>query len=324
MADAAKRASTLTTLAVGKVEMEVGLFAAHAKPGSLAEFTTAGPSGGVLKAVAAARAVPVGETVEQPDVPVGRADPLADDPGPEAPPIVADNSLPPGTLVGSAQVDGEYGRQLVEEGTGEIVPPDNVRRGVRLADGSFIDCTEQLAAITDATKLDRMTVVGFVDATRVHRARVVKSDYLGAADEKAPKPMRLIYEALKAERRAAVVKLTRTSRQSLGVIVAYGDTLMLHQLAWAEDFRQPPPKALAIQKASVSEQEVARARELVHAMGASVTALDELRDDALALREVLHGKALAGEVAEVVTPPEVVESQDVMASLEASLAGVAG
>lgn len=323
MAKAAGRASSLTTLTVGQVEVAVGLFPAHQTPGALVKFATAGPNGGVLKAQAMARAVPIAEDSESPEVPV-HSDPLASDPGPEKVPVVLDDSLPSHTIAGPAQVDGEYGRQLVEEGTGEVVKPEDVRRGLRLDDGRFIDCTTQLAEIETQTKLDRMAVVAFVDASRIHRARTVRTYYLGAADERAPKPLRLIYEALRSTRRAAIVKLTKQTRQTLGAIVPFGKTLVLYELVWAEDFRDPPAKALLLQKAHVSDREVAAACALINAMGDGVeSSLNVLRDDAVALREELHAKALAGEVPEVLTPSPVLEEQNVMAQLEASLAAVA-
>lgn len=377
MAKAASRATTLTTLVVGKVEMAVGLFSSRNAPGGLVKFDTAGPHGGVLEARQIARPVPVDETVELPDVPV-HSDPLAEDPGPalgapepwaeqlaaavatEAPELRTDPASIAGGIITAAaaaidavasaagsgenhapserldltaegikaiasfeaSVPGEYGRELVEQGSGEVVLPQDVRRGVRLENGKFIDCTEQIAAIEETTKLDQVRITDFVDSTRLHRARIVNAYYLGAADEKAPKPMRLIYEALRATRRVAVVKVTKKSRQSLGAITTSGKVLMLLECVWGEDLREPPAKALAIQKATVAQAEIDQAVRLVEAMSGSVSAMDELRDDALALREVLHAKALAGEVAEVVTPPEVTVELDLEAALEASLAAV--
>lgn len=325
MAGASTKASTLTTLTIGQVEIAVGLFTAHAKPGGLAQFTTGGPNGGVLKARSVARAAPVDETVERPDVPVGRSDPLAEDPGPDPsrPAEAAIAHAMEHTAAAASAVDGAYGRELYEEGTGEVVAPEDVRRGVRLEDGSFVDCTEQLAEIEEQTKLERMSVVSFVDITRIARARTSATYYVGAADEKAPKPLRLIYQALRATRRGAVVKVTKRSRQSLGVIAPLGKVLVFYELVWLEDFRSPPPKALALQKAHVSDKEVAQACALINAMSDGVESMNELRDDALALREKLFEQASAGEFPQVVVPKVERDEQDVMAQLEASLAAVA-
>lgn len=364
MATAATKAASLTTLVIGRVEVAVGLFTTVAKPGKLETFATAGPNGGVLQARTIARATPVSEVdvPDAPvhsdpfaDDPVRVAEndrqqviaeaidghrALDDDavldaidpvPGPEAMAAFKqetreynDRAIAAADASLAASVPGEYGRELVEQGTGEIVLPQDVRRGVRLEDGSFIDCTEQLAAIDERTKLDRMEVVphGFVDITRIPRARVAATYYLGAADEKAPRALRMMYEGLKRKRRGAVVKLTKRSRQSLGVIGWHGKCLVLYELSWSDDFRDPPARALAPQKAVVSDAEVDAFCELVDAWSGRVEVLDDLRDDAVALRRELMAKALAGEVAEVVASLPSVPEDDVMAQLEASLAAV--
>jgi DNA end-binding protein Ku len=347
MASATKKASVLTTLQIGTVQVPVGLFSTVASPSKLAQFDTAGPNGGVLKAQPVARAVPVAETpVDVPDVGV-QGDPLGDDPGPEtgsredlervaemtggtvhdlSPDAPAyqymPSSEPPAPVLPDAPVDGQYGRELVEEGSGVVVLPQDVRRGVRLEDGRFIDCTAQLAQIEDETRLDRITVIGFVDATQIPRVRVKGAQYLGAADEAAPRALRIMYEALKGTRRMALVKLTKRSRQTLGVIGVSRGVLMLLELVWAEDFREPPARATRIQKEQVSAAEVGMFAELVHAMAVPMSVLEELRDDAIAKREELREKAERGEVAEILLPTPADPAEDLMAQLEASLAGV--
>jgi non-homologous end joining protein Ku len=338
MASATKKASSLTTLKIGAVEVPVGLFSTVASPSKLAQFDTAGPNGGVLKARAIARPVPVEETaVDVPDVPVA-SDPLADDPGPEDPgpeetfeervrAALGDRDPESSPLFDKThaplqQVDGQYGRELVEEGSGLVVLPQNVRKGVRLEDGRFIDCTTQLEVIDDTTKLERMEVLYFIDGTHVPRVRVKGAYYVGAADEKAPRALRIIFEALKATRRMAVVKLTKKSRQTLGVIGNAGGVLVLLELVWSEDFREPPARATRIQKEQVTEQEVAMFSQLIEAMSAPPSVVDDLRDDAIALREELRVKAEAGEVAQIIMPAPATEAESLMASLEASLAAV--
>jgi DNA end-binding protein Ku len=197
---------------------------------------------------------------------------------------------------------------------------------VRLDNGSFVDLTEQIEAIEARTKLDEMRVIRFMDAGQIQRERVVASYYIGAADNAAPRPLRMLYEAMRAKRRVAIVKLTKRSRQTLGVITAHGrtKTLVLNEMIWMEDFREPPPKALAIREAVVTEREVRACCKLIEAMSDTREALDELRDDAIALREELRARAEAGEMdVTVVEPVPVADAQeDLEAALEASLAAV--
>lgn len=324
MAEAAKRASKLTTLTIGEVKVPVGLFTTKQDPKSVAKFATAGPNGGVLAYETRAVAAPVGEG-DGPDVPV-QSDPLAvgdvvaADPGPEA-----RDEAPEPEVTQAAVVPGEYKQVLVEAGTGEVVEKEKVRRGIRREDGSFIDLTDQVEAIDERTKLERMDVVGFIDSTRVTRSRVLGSYFVGAGDDpQAPRALRLIAEGLKKTRRAGVVKWTKASRQTLGVLVSEGGTLRLLELAWAEDLREAPAKAAVIAKAVVTESEVDAVCELIEAMSDTTETLDNLRDDAIALREELIARAEAGEMdVRVVEPVAEAESApDLEAALTASIAAV--
>lgn len=328
MAEAAKRVSIATTLKIGGVKVPIGLFSTVADPGKLAKFDTAGPNGGVLQARQLARPTPVDEVTEAPAQPV-RSDPLADDPGSDVPldvtagtPARASSPVAmPGDVVAVA---GEYARALVEDGSGAIVMPDEVRRGVRLEDGAFIDCTERLAQIDERTRLEAAEVVGFIDSTQIPRVRVKGAYYVGAMDDPmAPVALRLLWEGLRTRRRGAVVKLTKRSRQSLGLITQFHDTLVLLELVWSEDFRPAPARAMSIQAAQVTQGQVDTMLALIDAMSEPPSVVDTLRDDAIALREELKTQALAGELDVEIVDAEVVDPADeVLAQLEASLAAV--
>lgn len=329
MADPAKKSTANTELFIGTLKAPIGLFGTNAKPDKTQEFDTAGPNGGVLKYEQRGVETPMDEQTETaPDAPVRDAltgDAIAKDPGSDAPPI--EEAFPPAAAAsnGAALVEGEFRQVLVEEGTGEVVEPEDVRKGVRLEDGRFIDCTDQLAAIVNRTKLDRMEVVATIDATQIRRERVTGSYYIGAQDPKATPVLRLLFESLKTRREVAVVKYTTRSRQQLGVIAPHAKTgtLVLLSLVWSEDWRAAPAKATAIAKVSVTDRQVGVMSQILAAMHDTVDVLDTLRDDAIKLREELKVRAEAGEMAEVVEPlPAPVEAQDVEAQLEASLAAV--
>lgn len=324
MAEASKRAATLTTLVIEQVKVPVGLFVTTAKPGKLTEFGTAGPNGGVLFYDDAAAEAPLRSDEPMPEISSSAGavtDPLAADPGSDAPPVTGLAPASSGPSAGA--VPGAFKQVLVEEGSGLQVQKSDVRRGVRLDDGAFIDCTPQLAQIEEDTKLEEMRVVEFIDVGQVERARVEASYYIGATEPQAAKPLKLIYEAMRMTRRVAVVKWSSRSRQSLGVLTAHGNSgcLVLLRLAWAEDWREPPAKAISVSRARVTLEEVTMATRLVGAMsGKGSVTLDALRDDAIVRREELYAAALAGEVEPVEEPPMTVEEVALEDAFEASLA----
>lgn len=347
MADAAKRSSANTQLYIGTVKASIGLFGTKADPAKTAKFDTAGPNGGPLKYEQRGVAVPVGEEPET----AGTSDPLEavheleraalvaahkgeDDaferefgalPGGSFAEFAAPAPAPAPVEPAGALVDGEFRQVLVEEGSGEVVEAGAVRRGIRRDDGAFVDCTDQLDAIDERTKLDRMEIVKCIDGTRIRRERVIGSYYIGAQDGDAKAKLRLLYDALRKRREVAVVKYTTRSRQQLGVIMAHGSgTLVLLTLVFAEDWRDAPSKATSIQKVAMPESQVLAMCKLLAALHGHVDDLDGLRDDAVALREELRARALAGEMdASVVEPlPAPEETPDLMEALSASLDAV--
>lgn len=344
VAPAAERAATRTTLAIGAVEVAVGLFPAVAKPAALAEFETAGPNGGRLKYEQ--RAQPKsgpggGGLVEMLAGPAeqgggdGRADPFADDVAAvaeEPHPVAAAHGDTERRLPPSDSAAGEFRQVLVEEGSGVEVERDQVRRGVRVEDGRFVDCTAQLAEIDARTRLDRFEVVAFIDIGQVPRERVLASYYVAPSEPEGKRALRLLYEAMRSTRRAAVAKWTTRTRQACGVVVPFEHrasrqvALMVLKLAWAEDMRAVPPAA-ALNDVVVADTIDGRGRmlgaaeELVRAWSDRRVALDELRDDAIALREELMARVVAGEMDPLVVgpEPEAEPMPDLQAALEASV-----
>jgi non-homologous end joining protein Ku len=341
MAAAAKRSSANTSLYVGTLKMDIGLFGTEAKPGKEQDFDTAGPNGGVLKFELRGQAAPVeNEVPVEAPAPAGVSDPLDElraavpTPAVEATTDAAaemsierdrDGAIGmPTEPAGS--VPGEFSRVLVEDGSGEVVKPEALRRGVRLGDGRFIDLTEQVEAITERTKLDRIEVVATIESTSIRRERVIGSYYVGAQAAPDVVKLRWLYDGLKARREVAVVKYTTRSRQNLGVLVPHAKTgtLVLLSLVFSEDFREAPARARAIAEVEVNPAHVSMMETLLGSMRQPVHVLDELRDDAIALREELRLRAEAGEMDISIVEPLAVadEQEDLTDALAASLAHV--
>lgn len=325
MAAAPTRPSSTTTLAFGQVRRPVALFTATAKPEDVAKFDTAGPNGGRLKAAQIATPAMVeGDGQPKPVAP-------APDPGSDAPPR-ADEAPPQAAGGPLATTPGEYAQQLIEEHTGEVVLPEDVRRGVRLDDGSFVPLDEHLKWIEEQTALEEMDIEAFIDFGQVPRERVIGCYYLGTPAKKTEgwepwqvaQMLRALYEGMRRTRRAGLVKWTKRSRQSLGVVVPHprSETLLVLQLAWAADWREAPKRATAIREAEVSERDVDAACDLIGALSGRRADLDAMEDAAIFWRRQLIEDARAGrlEEPEVIEAPEEEPAPDLAGALEASAA----
>lgn len=368
MANMTGARGTKTRLVIGAVKCDVILHGTVADAPKLKDYATAGPHGRPLRRVQrAVESAPEDTVADGGIVPVQKARPL--EVGPPSIDVSAEVLRRQEGLLGNLaseaekaggslklsrspaeaaelgpvptvdQGPGELRSVLVEEpGEGESIDsmpalePEHLLRGIRQADGSFIDLTKQLADIEARTSLDTMEVVATIDIGQVPRNRVQGSYYVSfdkiKDGEGEPGTIRVLYEAMRSVRRAPVVKYTARSRQALGVLTANGrtGTLELLKLAWAEDVRVPGEKQLAHMKASVYDVEVEAMAELLRALGESkAEGLDVLRDDARELRDELEAAATSGELEDftVFEPQPEPVGTDLMAALEASLAAVA-
>jgi non-homologous end joining protein Ku len=281
---------TRTRLAFGRVTADVALYKSTGEPTELA-FERAAPSGAPIRS----------ELREAP------AEPVLDALTGEVPShdAVAEVQGKADFLRREAdrmQHEADRKRALVERpmqqvhvdtATGEVLAPEEFRRGIRHGD-RFIDLTEQLEEIDEAIKLDEMRIVAFIDVRQVRRERIQGSYYVGSAGAGAPKVLRLLYEAMRATKRVGVVKWSKTKNQALGVIVPHDGTLMVLEVCWSDCWRPAPSAALTLMEAEVSEAELEAASKLIRALSDTNVVFDELKDDRRRMREDLVEAALMG------------------------------
>lgn len=316
--------ATNTVLAFGKVKTAVSLYKTTGAETEAAEWDTAGPNGGKLRYVdrAAEKQDPTADvqTVE---------DPLAGDSGPiesEAREVAsrASERAERATQIAetAAKVErpeGELRRILVEEGdeTETEVTREAIRRGVR-RDGKFIDLTTQLDAIAEQSKLEEARIVSFIDVGQVDRARILGSYDIGANEPGAASVLHTLYIGLRNSRRVGVVKFTKRSVQSLGIVTAHPrrKTLVLIEVEWANRVRVPHEKAAAVTNAEVDPDAVKGVEALIELMEGPRVELDKLRDDRETQTAALLEAVEAGKVETFKAPePPKPEPRKTMAEL---------
>jgi DNA end-binding protein Ku len=171
------------------------------------------------------------------------------------------------------------------------------RRGRVLADGRFVDLEDGLKDIEATTKLEEMRVADFIRTEEVRRDRIIGSYYIAPAGDGAGQALVLLHEAMRNTKRAAVVKLSKRTKQTLGVLVPDSDSksLLLLELAWADDVRARPESLASLETIPAVDWQVEVAEDLVKAMSSTRSASLEVQvDDARALRAELLRNAEAG------------------------------
>lgn len=211
------------------------------------------------------------------------------------------------------------GRKVIDTATGAFVDATELRRGIVRGD-SFIDLTDELAAIDEETKLDEMKIVGFVPQRYdLHPSRIVGSYYLTANGVGAPKVLALLHAGLASKEAVGIVKWTKRTRQALGIIAAAPDGLLfVIELAFRAQVTEAPLKAHAHRQVEVSAREAAAVGALVDAMQTGPAVLNELEDD----RDVLQAALFQSLDADAEFDPAMLALEDTEA-LEQFAAAVA-
>lgn len=201
-------------------------------------------------------------------------------------------------------------------------PAPRPRKGIYREDETFLDLTEQLDRITEATQLEDFHIIGFVRRETVPRDRIIASYYLAAQDHVSAKVLRLLQLGMQRTERYAVAKWTKASRQAIGVVgPARSGSLTVLELVFQANVRAPNQRCLQFQQAQVSPEECKLATELVRSMAEGPELLRVLEDDAITMRAQLRAAAEEGLVDqwEAPTVPEPVSTQDVEAALRGSV-----
>lgn len=177
------------------------------------------------------------------------------------------------------------------------VPEGEARRGVTLEDGTFVDLTDELAAIDERTRIDGLEVLFTVDGRSVPRFRVRDAHYVEPAGVGSGAVLAHVAVGLREHDLAAVVRWTKRTHQALGVVTPLGRgaqvALALLEVEFSENLRPASPAAV-LPIADVSPEGAARAGELMDALRRPASALGLVADERIAQRRMLLAAARAG------------------------------
>lgn len=279
----ASRVSVKTVLKIGRIKAPIGLMKATGDLSKSHKWEVRQPPAPAAEEKAAAL------DQAQAQAPAS-GDPLGDD-GKTAPP--EDQQQTPE----EARKEAEAVKVLEE-----ALKP---RKGVLKDDGSFIDLTDEIEAVAQRSKTEYMEVVAFIDRAHVPSARITASYYLAAGEMPAdaegllaPLPlMQTLAAAMEQTGRYMVVRFSKKKGQTLGIVKPQRDgSLLLNELVFSEQWREPGPKALMHNQVEVSTERVEQASELIVAMAGRRDSIDSIGDLRAQMEDELIAKAQAGEM----------------------------
>ncbi|WP_133853695.1 Ku protein [Labedaea rhizosphaerae] len=200
---------------------------------------------------------------------------------------------------------------------GEEVAYQDIAKGRELEDGRMVildkEDFEHLPVKTDHA----IEVMEFVAAEDVDPIFFQKSYYL-EPDKSAVRPYVLLRTVLENEERLALVKITIRQRETLAILRAREDILVLHTMMWPDEIRKPDFGFLD-EDVEVRQQELKMAGSLVESMAGDFEP-DQYTDDyTVALEKMVEAKAEGAELPEVEEEAEEGDVIDLMTALERSV-----
>lgn len=149
-------------------------------------------------------------------------------------------------------IDGEEVTSA-EIGKGYEVEKDNV---IPISDDELADMPLPTARAID--------VVAFVDRDTIDLIRLGQTYYLEAVGAVAAKPYTLLRKALERSSKAAIAKYALRGRERLGLLSVKENAMVLHQMHWPDEIRDPAELVPA--PVELDESEIERALMLMDTM----------------------------------------------------------
>jgi DNA end-binding protein Ku len=202
---------------------------------------------------------------------------------------------------------------------GAEVPSEEVVKGYEVAPGEFVVLTKDEVKAAAGTRGKVIDVEHFVPADQLDPVWFAKPYVLGAQDAGGD-AFRALHDALERTGRVAVGRWTFHDRERLVAIGVRDGLLALHVLRFADEVVQPGDVELEQPKKAPGDREVDMAGRLVDSLHKQFS-LDDLADEhRVKVLELIEAKA-KGEAAPQRDEEEPEETDDLLAALEASLAG---
>ncbi|KAA2247682.1 Ku protein [Solihabitans fulvus] len=203
------------------------------------------------------------------------------------------------------------------EACGQEVDFADIAKGYELADGRVVQLEKEDFDTLPVSSNKAIDVLEFVPAEEIDPIYFQKTYYL-EPDKAAVRPYVLLRTALEQAEQLAVVKITIRQRESLAVLRASDDVLMLHTMLWPDEIRKPDFGFLS-QDIEVRPQELKMAASLVDTMAGSFTPEEFVDDYRDALETMIEAKAEGTELPQQAEEADSGDVIDLMTALERSV-----
>jgi DNA end-binding protein Ku len=202
---------------------------------------------------------------------------------------------------------------------GNEVPYSDIGKGYEMADGRMVVLEPDDFADLPLSSKKVIDVLEFVPVDQVDPLFLGKAYYLAADGGPGAKPYVLLRDALEGSELYALVKVALRSRESLGLLRAHEDILVLQVMLWPDEVRDASFAAPS-EDVEIRKQEKAMAESYIDTLRGDFDP-DQYHDEYRhALEQVVEAKAAGVPVPELEEEAaEGAEVVDLVAALRASV-----
>lgn len=197
------------------------------------------------------------------------------------------------------------------------VAMDEIVKGYEYEKGRFVVIDESDFARIPAETTRSIAIVDFVRGEEVDPIYYDRSYYL-APGETGEKAFQLLLQSMAEVGMAAIVRIVLRSRQALGVLRVYGDSLALETMFYPDEVRPTTGLPAWNRDLKMQENELQMARQLIENLTAPFSPEKYTDEYRKALLEIIEGK-IKGEEVFIAPSPEKGEVIDLVEALKASV-----
>jgi DNA end-binding protein Ku len=225
------------------------------------------------------------------------------------------------------QIDAESGQRIrqqrVNPESGDEVPFEQIVKGYEISPDKYVMITPEELEALEPQKTRTIDIEEFVDLEQIDPIYYDHPYYL-APDKGAAKAYKLLLDAMEQADKVAIARVVIRSKENLVALRAHEGAITMETMLFPDEVIEPDSieeLASADGSTKTTKRELDMAKQLIESLSGDFDASqyrDEYRERVLDLIE----RKAAGETITIEAPePERKEVPDLMAALEASIAG---
>jgi DNA end-binding protein Ku len=207
-----------------------------------------------------------------------------------------------------------YARICREDG--KEIPYDEIEKGYEYKEGDFITLSAEDYKKADAMRAESIEIKQFIEESEIDSRYYDKPYYLEPG-KGADRAYALLRDALQQSGKIALAKYALRERDNMAAIKPYGNALVLNQLRFPADLRQPT--GLKFPKEGAKVEEVKMALQLIKQQTKHFIPEDWHDTYTEELEEIISEKAKGHKTKQHGKEPVDTKVSDLMSTLKASL-----